>query len=281
MARPLRLSYPGAVYHITSRGNEKKPVFKDNNDRMLFLYILRKVKERYNWFYHAYCLMDNHYHLIVETPDGNISIGMRQINGVYTQAFNRCHNRVGHLFQGRYKAILLQKESHLLEVCRYVVLNPVRAHLVKEPEQWKWSSYRATAGKSKPHVCLTVDWVLGQFSTRRQRAEKAYREFVKAGVNKDAVLKHVKAQSLLGKEDFVDSLRGYLKGYKDISEIPKSQRYMDRPELEEIFGSRVVQDRKRRDRKISESVIKYGYTQREIANYLGMHFSSISRLLRT
>ena len=100
--------------------------------------------------------MDNHYHILIETPDGNLSIGMRQLNGVYTQAFNKSHRRTGHLFQGRYKAILIQKDSHLLEVSRYVVLNPVRARMVEQPRNWKWSSYRATAGKEKPHCCLTT-----------------------------------------------------------------------------------------------------------------------------
>ena len=123
MARPLRIEYPGAVYHVTSRGNEKKPVFRDDIDRENFLNTLQHVNKRYNWICHAYCLMTNHYHLLIETPDGNLALGMRQLNGVYTQLFNKRHGRTGHLFQGRYKAILIQKDSHLLEVCRYVVLN--------------------------------------------------------------------------------------------------------------------------------------------------------------
>ena len=124
MARPLRIEYDGAVYHVTSRGNERKSIFKDDEDRMFFLDILKKVNDKYNLLCHAYCLMNNHYHLVIETPDGNLSKGMKQINGVYTQTYNKRHNRVGHIFQGRYKAILIQKESHLLEVSRYVVLNP-------------------------------------------------------------------------------------------------------------------------------------------------------------
>ncbi len=155
MARPLRIEYPGAVYHITNRGNDKKDIFKDDQDRETFLKILALVNKRYHWLCHAYCLMDNHYHLMIETPDGNLSLGMRQLNGVYTQARNKRRNKTGHLFQGRYKAILIQKDTHLPEVCRYVVLNPVRAKMVEKPEDWKWSSYRATAGKEQPHPCLT------------------------------------------------------------------------------------------------------------------------------
>src|SRR3989339_1664941 len=130
MTRPLRIEYPGAVYHVTSRGNEKKAVFKDDQDRESFLNTLYRVNKRYNWLCHAYCLMTNHYHLLIETPNANLSTGMRQLNGVYTQALNRRRNRVGHVFQGRYKAVLVQKDNHLLELCRYIVLNPVRAGLV-------------------------------------------------------------------------------------------------------------------------------------------------------
>ncbi|GAB4491224.1 MAG: hypothetical protein OHK006_24930 [Thermodesulfovibrionales bacterium] len=128
MARPIRIEYDGAVYHVTSRGNARKPIFEEDADR-------------------------------IETPDANLSKGMRQLDGLYTQSFNKKHKRVGHIFQGRYKAILIEKESHLLEVCRYVVLNPMRAKAVQAPGEWKWSSYNATAGKAKPHRGLTVDWV--------------------------------------------------------------------------------------------------------------------------
>jgi putative transposase len=150
MAGPLRIEYPGAVYHVTTRGNEKKAAYKDDRDRETFLSTLARVNERYHCFCHAYCLMDNHYHLVVETPDGNLSMGMRQLNGVYTQAFNKRHQRAGHLFQGRYKAIPIQKDSHLLEVCRYVVLNPLRARMLKDLGQWRWSSYNGRTGRDRP-----------------------------------------------------------------------------------------------------------------------------------
>jgi REP element-mobilizing transposase RayT len=139
MARPLRIEYPGAVYHITSRGNAYQDVFLDDADRERFLEVLKQTVDRFNWLCHAYCLMMNHYHLLIETVDPTLSRGMRQLNGVYTQAFNRRHERVGHLFQGRYKAILVEKETYLLELSRYIVLNPVRAKMVKKPEEWEWS----------------------------------------------------------------------------------------------------------------------------------------------
>ncbi len=278
MARPLRIEYAGAVYHITSRGNEKKAVFKGDQDRLNFLNTLQHVVKRYNWICHAYCLMDNHYHLLIETPDGNLAIGMRQQNGVYTQLFNKLHSRTGHLFQGRYKSILIQKDSHLLEVCRYVVLNPVRAKMVVKPEAWKWSSYRATAGWANRHPCLTLDWVLGQFSGKREMAEQEYRQFVQGGVGK-SIWHEVRGQTILGEEEFADKLVNHLKKNKDIPEIPRSQRYAHRPGLDKIFSAAILKNRQKRNRKIAEAVAKYGYTQRAIADHLGMHFTYVSQII--
>jgi len=279
MARPLRIEYAGAVYHITSRGNERKPVFRSDQDRINFLNTLQHVHKRYNWICHAYCLMDNHYHLLIETPDGNLAIGMRQLNGVYTQLFNKLHGRTGHLFQGRYKAILIQKDSHLLEVCRYVVLNPVRAKMVETPASWKWSSYMATSGREAHHPCLTIDWVLGQFSRKRAKAEKEYKQFVQWGIGKQTIWTEVRGQAILGEEEFADKLVDHLRKHKDVPEIPKSQRYANRPGLDKIFSERVLKDRHKRDRKIAEAVERYGYTQRSIAKHLDMHYSYISQIL--
>lgn len=280
MTRPLRIEYAGAVYHITSRGNEKKAVFKDDQDRINFLNTLQHVNKRYNWLCHAYCMMDNHYHLLIETPDGNLSLGMRQLNGVYTQLFNKRHQRTGHLFQGRYKAILIQKDSHLLEVCRYVVLNPVRAHMVERPDAWKWSSYLATAGRESPAPCLTTDWILGQFSRKRAKAEQEYRQFVEWGIGMETIWREVKGQSILGEDDFVEGLISHIRKHQDIPEIPKSHRYVNRPSLDKIFLENVILNKKKRDKKIIDAVQKYGYTQQQIAAHLNLHYSTISNLVR-
>ncbi len=277
MARPLRIQYDGAVYHITSRGNAREPVFKDDEDRRIFLEILHKANTRYNMLCHAYCLMNNHYHLIIETPDGNLSDGMRQLNGVYTQLFNKRHNTVGHIFQGRYKAILIQKESHLLEVCRYVVLNPVRAKVAKEPDDWKWSSYLGTAGKEKPHPCLTTDWILGQFGPNKRQSEKKYSEFVMAGIGKEKILKGAKGQSIIGEDEFIERFLNHVKGFEEVKEIPKSQRYLGRPILAELFEG--VKEKKEISGKAKEAVERYGYSQKEVADYLGIHYSTVSRMV--
>lgn len=279
MTRPLRIEYDGALYHVTSRGNERRTIFKDDADRELFLERLAEVTERYQWICHAYCLMDNHYHLVVETPDGNLSKGMRHLNGVYTQSFNKTHRRVGHLFQGRFKGILVQKDSYFLEVCRYVVLNPVRAKAAKEPQQWQWSSYRATVGMVEPHPCLRVEEVLSRLDSRKSRAQQRYREFVYGGIEKPSIWDGLKGQTLLGEERFVEGLIGYVKGKKEIQEIPKGQRYLGRPSLEKLF--RGVPKRKAvRDKLIVDAVKTYGYSQQELASVLGLHYSTISRLLK-
>jgi putative transposase len=280
MARPIRIEYDGAVYHITSRGNARKRIYKDDIDRGRFLDVLAEVNRKYNWLCHAYCLMNNHYHLVIETPDGNLSKGMRQLNGVYTQSFNRRHNRVGHIFQGRYKAILIEKESHLMEVCRYVVLNPVRAKVVQSPGDWKWSSYNGTAGRIKPHPCLTVDWILGQFGDRRGQAEKGYRDFVRAGIGGERIWKKVRGQSILGEADYAEQIMEYIKGQRDKQEIPKQQRYLNRAGLAYLFPDQRKKDRAKRNKLMYNAIVEHGYSQKEIADYLGLHYSTISRLIK-
>lgn len=275
MARPLRIEYPGAVYHVTSRGNERKPIFQTDEDRELLLGILHKITEKFNWVYHAYCLMDNHYHLLIETPEGNLSKGMRQLNGVYTQAFNRRHNRVGHIFQGRYKAVLIQKDSHLLEVCRYVVLNPVRAGAVETPEDWPWSSYNATRGMGSRHPCLTVDWIREQFGSNKALSVHAYEEFVKAGIGQESIWNNLRGQLVLGDDIFVEALEECLKENRNGGEIPRGQRYINRPSLATIF-KKVKGSKAARNKGIIEAVYRHAYSQREVAEYLGLHYSTVS-----
>jgi REP element-mobilizing transposase RayT len=280
MARPLRIEYDGALYHVTSRGNERKPIFKDDNDRDLYLTILAKVTDRFHWICHAYCLMRNHYHLVIETPDGNLSKGMRQLNGVYTQTYNRRHHRVGHLFQGRFKGILIQKESHYLEVCRYVVLNPVRAKAVKHPREWPWSSYRATGGLAPVPPCLTVDELLGQFGQKRGPAQEKYRQYVGEGVAGTTIWENLEAQSLLGLEGFADALRGHVTGKETVREIPKGQRLIGRASLKKLFD-KAGKEKAIRDRLISQAVNQHGYSQMEVARHLKLHYSTVSRLIKS
>jgi putative transposase len=278
MARPLRIEYDGALYHVTSRGNDRKPIFKEDSDRELFLSTLAHVNERFHWICHAYCLMNNHYHLVIETPDGNLSKGMRQLNGVYTQKFNKRHGRVGHVFQGRFKAVLVQKDSHFLEVCRYVVLNPVRAKTVGHPRQWKWSSYCATIGKAPAQDCLTVGEILIHFGLHRAIAQEKYCEFVQAGIGSPSIWDDLEAQSLLGVEGFAEGLRHLVTEKQQLREIPKGQRFVGRPTMEKLFSQK-SRSKTSRDRLIAKAVTEFGYSQIDLASFLGLHYSTISRLL--
>ena len=146
MARSLRIEYEGAVYHVTSRGNARADIFLCDDDREMFLDVLDYVVERFGWLCHAYCLMSNHYHLMIETTQANLSRGMARLNGMYTQRFNRKYKRVGHVFQGRYKSIIVDKDAYLLELSRYIVRNPVAAGMVDDVSDWSWSSYQAMVG---------------------------------------------------------------------------------------------------------------------------------------
>ena len=280
MARPLRLEFPGAIYHITSRGNAHLPIFEDDHDRQRFFITLQEVVKRFNWLCHAYCLMENHYHLLVETIDGNLSQGMRHVNGVYTQDFNRRHNRVGHVFQGRYKSIVVDRDSYLLELCRYVVLNPVRTGLVSQPGTYPWSSYRATAGLGKGPSFLTIDWILGQFDGRRSEAQKRYRRFVLAGIGKPSLSEKVKTQCILGTEEFIEKIRPALDDRSTLREIPKRQRLAFRPSLERLLGKENGETREERNEAILSAHLEYGYSLSEIARHLGLHYTTISKIVK-
>lgn len=277
MARPLRLEYEGAVYHITSRGNARESIFLDEGDRARFLEVLADVVDRYDWICHAYCLMTNHYHLLIETPDAGLSQGMQLLNGVYTQWFNRRHDRVGHLLQGRFKAILVEKESQLLELVRYVVLNPVRAKMVRSVRNWPWSSYRATAGQTEVPEFLTVDWVLSQFDPDRERAVRAYRRFIRQGRGIN-VWDELRAGALLGTDGFVDQLRPLLKEKPLDPEYRKRERFAARPSLEELF--RDVSDKVTRNERIYQAVRVHHYTLREVGDYVGLLYSTISMIAK-
>ena len=273
MARPLRLEFEGALYHITSRGNARESIFLDNGDRARFLEILGDVVDRFGWICHAYCLMTNHYHLLIETPDADLSRGMHLLNGVYTQWFNHRYDRVGHLFQGRFKAILVEKDTHLLELVRYVVLNPIRAKTVRNVRDWPWSSYRATAGQTEAPGFLTIGWVLSQFDPDPERAVRAYLRFVQQGRGVH-VWDELRAGSLLGTDGFVDQLRPLLKEKPVDPEYRKRERFAARPSLEVLFGD--VTDKATRNERIYQAVRVHHYTLREVGDHVGLLYSTIS-----
>lgn len=275
MARPLRLEFAGALYHVTARGNRQDAIYESDADREVFLTLLADVCKTDHWICHAYCLMDNHYHLLIETPDANLSKGMRQLNGVYTQVFNRTHKRVGHVFQGRYKAILVERESYLLELARYIVLNPVRARMVRSARDWPWSSYRASSGQMEVPAWLNVDWLLSAFGKSQKKAFEAYRQYVSEGRNQPAPWDDLKNQVFLGGDEFVESLQELLDKDKDLSEIPMEQRRTKAKTLPEYESLS-----KNRNDAITRSYMSGAYSLKDIGDYFGLHYATVSRIVK-
>jgi REP element-mobilizing transposase RayT len=275
MARPLRIEFAGALYHLTSRGDRREDIFLDDADRVMFLEVLAEVCDRFRWICHAYCLMSNHYHLVIETRESTLSQGMRQLNGVFTQRSNRRHGRVGHVFQGRYKAIIVQKDTYLLELARYVVLNPVRAGMVRSARDWPWSSYRATAGWSEVPDWLSVDWLLSAFGARRKAAMEAYRRFVSEGKGANSPWDDLKRQVFLGDEAFVDRMLSSLEGDAPLAEIPSTQHRSPPKPL--AHYAKAISDR---DKAIAAAYASGGYSMKAIGDHFGLHYSMVSRIIQ-
>lgn len=267
MARSLRHEHPGAVYHVTSRGNARGAIFLDSQDETSFFEMFARVVRGTGWICHAYCLMPNHFHLLIETPKPNLARGMR-LNSTFAQRFNRRHARIGHVLQGRYHAVLIEKEPHLLEVGRYVVLNPVRARLCSSPAAWAASSYRATAGLSPRPPFLTVGWLLEQIGGSGRRARERYRAFVADGADRRP-LADVRGQIYLGSEEFARALSA---PNERIEEVPRAQWQPVRRRLDELLGGGDGED--------IGVAFREGYTLREIGNHLGVHVATVSRRLR-
>ncbi len=275
MARPLRIEFEGALYHITARGNERRDIFFQDEDRVMFLKILEKVINRFNWYCYAYCLMDNHYHLLIETPKGNLSKGMRQLNGVYTQYINRTHHRVGHLYQGRFKAILVEKDSYLLELSRYIVLNPVRAGLVNNAEAWRWSSYREMIGLEKKSEWLVSNGVLSSFGTTREAAIQPFMDFVLKGVKQASIWNALRGQLFLGSERFIEEMQKHIREDQSLQEIPLWQRQLPVKEL--LYYAGEYADKAK---AMAEAYRSGGYSLQEVGAYFGVGRMTVSRAVK-
>ena len=275
MARPLRIEFPGALYHVTSRGNGRADMYLDDGDRQAFLDILGEVCRRMQWVCYAYCLMTNHYHIVVETHAGNLSTGMRHVNGVYTQRFNRHHGRVGHVLQGRYKAILVDRDPYLLALMRYVVLHPVRAGMVTSPERWRWSSYHAIAGQALAPDWLATEWVLSQFAATQEQARTQYIQFVHDEDRQPSVWAGLQSQMYLGDDHFVARMQSHITAGSTLDEIPKVQRQKPHASLDDF--ARLYDDR--RAAMVAAS-LSGAYTMKAIAAYFGVHYSTVSRAIR-
>ena len=284
MSRPLRIEFEGAIYHITSRGDRREPIYRDDADRAAHLSVLAHAMERFDAQVLAYCLMGNHYHLVLHTHRANLSRVMRHVNGVYTQTFNRRHAFVGHLFQGRYKAILVDRDAYLLELVRYVELNPVRASMVSDPLCWPWSSYAAHVGHAPTPAWLDSDglhgYVLGRpvrDAADRRRAGRDYARHVADGVGRSLWDIALRQQIYLGDEAFVEKMQRHAdrraSGPVASSEVPKAQRLTPRT-LRQCLAAAPT-----REAALLMAYRYHGISMSAIAAELGLSVSRVSRLI--
>ena len=255
MPRAPRIQFPGAYHHITSRGNAKQQIFHDDNDRTYFLRTLAHVVRELDWHCNAYCLMDNHFHFLLETPEPNLSAGMKYLNGVYSQRFNVRYGRIGHLMQGRFFSRLVTGDSYYLALARYILLNPVRAGFCATAREWRLSSYRATAGHESIPDFLDVSFLLDMFSDEPVSPGMGFASFVACTESLEPDTARSKMKSLL-------------------DEMNSGQR----PALEDLFSGEL--DRNQRNSRIVDAYLNHGYAMKVIAEHLGLHESSICRVLK-
>ncbi len=283
MARPLRIEFPDAVYHVTSRGNRQDAIFADDVDRQQLLLLWENALKRFDACALAWCLLDNHYHIVLQTRQANLSALMRQINGTYTQAFNRRHGNTGHVFQGRFKAILIDRDKFLLAVCRHVELNSLRLKLCKEIAQWPWSSYAQLTGRLPPEPWLDAPTVWTQLlghsaetSSDKLQAHEAYANYVAAGVGKEFWVQQLRQQVYLGDEEFVTRMQALARNsMPTTSEVPRAQR------AQPHSLAQWLQRCSGRNQAIYKAHTQSFMNFSEIARELGLSTSRISRIVKS
>ena len=238
MARPLRLDIPGALHHVTSRGNEGRPIFRSDQDREAFLQFLAEAVKRFGWSVTAWVLMTNHFHLVIQTPEANLSRGMQWLNGTYADWFNRRHKRSGHLFQGRFKSFIIETEAYATEVFRYVVLNPVRAKMAARPEDYQWSSYRATAGLEAAPAWLDLTAVYAYFAPDRAAAQAMYTEYTLLKLDSQERLWDRAINGIyLGDEEWAKQMRTIVESQPRSTDHPLKQRAVGRPTVQKVIAA--------------------------------------------
>lgn len=268
MARPLRIEFAGAVYHVTSRGNERRSIYRSDRDRKAFLDFLASAARRFGWSVTAWVLMSNHFHLVIQTPEPNLSRGMQWLNGSYAGWFNARHKRSGHLFQGRFKALLIEKESYFTKVLRYVVLNPVRAGIVQRPDAYRWSSYRATVGLDDAPDWLDTDAALTEFDDDRTVAQVRYRDFVLNPIaTTDRLWDSLANGMYLGTDDWTKRMRSLVESRPRSTDHPTRERAVGRPRMDAVITAVA----RAADECTEDIRSKRGGTLRRLAAWLGWH----------
>jgi putative transposase len=289
MARQLRIEFPSAFYHVMSRGNQKQPIFVSNEDRHFFISCLANAYERYESIIHVYCLMENHYHLLIETPNAQLSRIMQSVNTMYSVYFNKKHGRCGHLFQGRFKAILVQAEEYGRELGPYVHLNPVRAKLVDDPKKYPWSNYKEYLGTMPSCPWTSTSLILSSFGTRLGSARQNYAKYVRLKQRQGMPnpSKEAEVSGILGKPDFVARIKDLFladKVLEEAREIPQLKRLKTRPAMADVMtdASELLGPHNKHARKVAIFVIHKNtdYLLREIGAFFGIGISAITDICR-
>ena len=269
------------MYHVYARGNSRRSIYLDDRDRLKFLEYMGRVSNLFGFIFHSYCLMGNHYHLLLETPEANLSLGMHWLDSCYAGYFNCVHEHVGHVFQGRFQSIVVQRETYLLELCRYIVLNPVRAGLASDPGGYYWSSFRAIAGLGPYHQgIVSSDWVLSHFGDGDGSAARAYCDFVRGGVDSPSPLKKAVGSTVLGDVAFRKRISGIVLSGRSLEEVPIDQRDAFRPALEELFESDGMLSKAERNARIRTGCGEWLYTKTQVAAYCGVSISTVTRICK-
>ena len=237
MTRPLRIQYPDAWYHVMNRGRSRIQIYKTPEDYFTFVELLRGASAMWKVRIAAYCLMTNHYHLLIQTPGANLSRFMRHLNGVYTQYFNRTYKSDGPLFRGRYKSIVVEKDSYLLELVRYIHRNPLQAGLVKRLEDYRWSTHRMYLANGQSGNWLHRDYVLSMLATEKQNRRQAYIDFMKKEEDAELIstlYNKGKLPLLLGSKEFIEDIRHQYQGKANIKDTPQVRElFKEKSEIEE------------------------------------------------
>ncbi|MGH7885145.1 MAG: transposase [Thermodesulfobacteriota bacterium] len=269
MARPLRIEFPGALYYISSAGNGGNNIFKDSQDGSLLLDALDGVCARFKWRCFSYCFMSDGYHLIVENHEANLSKGMRQLNGIYTQSYNRHHNTGGHVFQGRFKSIFIQKDKFLIPLIKEIFLFPLKSGFVKHPSQFKWSSCKYLYGKEK-----TPDWIENGWFDEKNFSLEKFDSFLMDG-DETNILKQIKKQIFLGDDDFISYVQSRINQKNISNEIPKTQ--ITKP-VSKTYAE-ILSDSESKNEAIAKTYLTGKYSLKEIGEYVGIHYSGISKIV--
>jgi putative transposase len=273
MARQLRIQAPGLSYHVWARGNGRMAVYSDDRDRRYFLGLLSEAFDLCEVDCHAYCEMDTHYHVVITTRQANLSRAIKRVNGLYAQWWNHRHKHVGHLFQGRFGAQMVQDDPYLLTVCRYVVLNPVRAGLVRHPSEWPWSSYRATAGLWPPPAFLKPEELWRRFGEADARSgQRRYREFID---ERESNVTGLPKDRILGERTFVERIAGSRSTAGP--EVPLRER-KPRPALNSLFEGAMTRAERGRRALVA---CRAGFSMAEVARYLAVHYTTVGRMMKT